>query len=289
MKITMEKRISLGGFLLDYLMRKRALQLAGTVQPLACMSFDSVATAINVFGTYEKDEIFCLEAFLDEIIKDEMGCAIDIGANIGNHTVRLLHRKFKHVECFEPNKLLYDLLKLNTANLPNVKIHNLGLSNENKNEFLTLNETNWGGGKVGGKNLSREGSTWREIPIRLVSLDFLLKGFPSKIDFIKLDAEGHEKQIIEGASELIKKHKPIIAFEEHEIDNKGSSEVIEILREKNYVMYQMSENFYLGEGKISKTIKIIFQDLFGKKIRIRKALKFDRRLHYLIIAVPEQN
>ena len=42
-----------------------------------------------------------------------MECAIDIGANIGNHTVRFLQRKFKNVQCFEPNEILCDLLKLN--------------------------------------------------------------------------------------------------------------------------------------------------------------------------------
>lgn len=286
MKISINNKSNLSGFVLDFLMRRLARKLAGTVKPLACMSFDAVATAINVYGTYEKDEILALEYFLDEFIDGQMECALDIGANIGNHTVRFLQRKFKNVQCFEPNEILCDLLKLNTADFTNVTVRNLGLSNEIKNELLTLHETNWGGGTVGVNTVPGKDGAWNEIPIRLVTLDSLIEEFSVKIDFIKLDAEGHEKKIIEGASQLIEEHKPIVAFEEHNIDNEGSSELIKILRGKNYEIYQMSENFYLGDGKISKVVKLICQDLFGKKIRIRKSVKLDRRMHHLIIAVP---
>lgn len=286
LKISINNRNNFSNLLLEFLMRRRARNLAGSVQPLACLAFDSVAIAVNVYGSYEKDEIFCLENFLDKYSKDKMRCALDIGANIGNHTVRLLQRKFQNVECFEPNEILCNLLKINTATFPNVKVHNLGLSNENKRDVIVFNETNWGGGMVGVQKFSYEESAWREISIELATLDSLMKDFPSKIDFIKLDAEGHEHKVLEGAIQLLKKHKPIIAFEEHNIDITGTSAVVEVLRDLNYVVYQMSENFYLGEGRIPKIIRLICQDLFGKKVIIKKSMNLDQRLHHLLIAVP---
>ena len=46
--------------------------------------------------------------------------ALDVGANIGNHTVRFSAPKFEKVYCYEPNKVAFYLLSINTKPLSNV-------------------------------------------------------------------------------------------------------------------------------------------------------------------------
>ena len=71
---------------------KKKMQIAG-------FSFDSIFLRINIDGTYEKDEIDFLKKFLLDKLSSKI-CALDIGANIGNHTIRLFSKMFSEVYCF---------------------------------------------------------------------------------------------------------------------------------------------------------------------------------------------
>ena len=51
-------------------------------------------------------------------------------------------------------------------------------------------------------------SNKKKIKINVKKLDDISFLFKKKIDFIKIDTEGYEKNVLEGASKLLKKHKP---------------------------------------------------------------------------------
>ena len=70
----------------------------------------------------------------------------------------------------------------------------------------------------------------------MVNLDnFLNKNNISNVKFIKIDVEGYELEVFNGIQELIKKDKPIIAFE-HLISGfkNHTSDSINFLRKNNY-------------------------------------------------------
>ncbi len=81
-------------------------------QQLVVFSFDYVSTAINIDGIYEIDELEVLFEWLKLLNIDEIfeGSALDIGANIGNHSL-YFSDYFSEVLSYEPHPLTYELLK----------------------------------------------------------------------------------------------------------------------------------------------------------------------------------
>ena len=72
-------------------------------QQMAVFSSDHISHDINLDGIYEKDYLLTLINWLKEIQIDIFnGVAIDVGANIGNHSV-FFSKFFKKVYSFEPN------------------------------------------------------------------------------------------------------------------------------------------------------------------------------------------
>ena len=73
------------------------------------------------------------------------------------------------------------------------------------------------------ENLSFIGkSNKNKIKINVKKLDQISNLFKKKIDFIKIDTEGYEKNVLEGGIKLLKKHKPKfiqIEFNWHQLIN----------------------------------------------------------------------
>lgn len=155
------------------------------------------------FGRLD-DEIAILENELKKCNR-----AIDIGANIGIYSYAL-SKLCKHVESFEP---MPECAKMLTAyaNSKNITVHNIGLSNKTGNTDLYVplirgdSKLNIGLASVNDCGGERE---CFEIPIQcLDNFNF------SNVDFIKIDVEGHELEVIEGALVTIRREKPIILVE----------------------------------------------------------------------------
>ena len=118
---------------------------------------------------------------------------IDIGSQFGFWTRPLL-KKFKTVHCFEPNALFRECFLKNIP-LDNVTLHPYGLSN---NEHMAYQDKN-------GQALHmKEGS------IQCRTLDSFKF---SNVDFIKIDVDGFEHQVLIGAKRTIKKFSPVINIE----------------------------------------------------------------------------
>jgi len=100
---------------------------------------DSVSNELMINGIFERDELDLLSNIIDKEI------FIDIGANIGNHTL-YFRNSFKKIYSFEPHPKTYKLLQLNTEDLPHIKTFNIGLSNEKKqSHFFIESMTNVAG------------------------------------------------------------------------------------------------------------------------------------------------
>ena len=118
---------------------------------------------------------------------------IDIGSQFGFWTRPLL-KKFKTVHCFEPNPLFRECFLKNIP-LDNVTLHPYGLSNSKHTAHQSKD----------GQVLSmKEGSVQCKT---LDSFKF------SNVDFIKIDVDGFEHQVLIGAKQTIKKFNPVINIE----------------------------------------------------------------------------
>lgn len=146
---------------------------------------------------------------------------IDIGANIGTHSVGIINYFKSHLSmnttliAFEPQKIMYDLLchnvKQSNPNI-NTKLYNVGLSDKNCIIYNIVpdykNTDNPGG--YGLEFNDTPTNNPREEKIAIQTLDSLNL---SNVSFIKIDVEGHENQVIKGAEQTIKQSKPVMIVE----------------------------------------------------------------------------
>lgn len=155
--------------------------------------FGSSATVLS-----QKGEIIGSNQYHIELIKDG-DSVMDAGSNLGMFSV-VVANKYPHckIYAFEPTPSTFELLQENTKSYPNIVCFNLAL------------------GDICGKTFIKD-YPFREIcnhiadegiPIDMKTIDSL--NLP--MDFLKMDTEGYEANILKGAAETIKKYKPIIAM-----------------------------------------------------------------------------
>ena len=78
---------------------------------LAGFTFDVLSLKVSLSGRFENDELTILEKEVFNKIDCSNSSCLDIGANIGNHSV-FFANFFYNVDCFEPQPDNYYLLKL---------------------------------------------------------------------------------------------------------------------------------------------------------------------------------
>jgi FkbM family methyltransferase len=259
-------------------------------KPRVVYAFDYVGLSVSLQGIYEKKELFALVDFLDKSTFN--GIFLDVGANIGNHTL-FFRNYFKNIISFEPHKLTFQLLKLNTQDIEGITIHNFGLSDKNEIAVIHSHPSNFGGAHLSQYSVDQkffESNEHIEFqhPIELKKLDDI--DFKrQKISLIKIDVEGHEFSVIKGAIQLLKEQKPILLLEQREIDfsNDGESELINQLIELGYTdFYSPVCNIKHNEFKsiLDLLINILKASILGVNLTFRRVNKFEKKYYSMIIA-----
>ena len=151
-------------------------------------------------------------------------CCIDIGANIGDTTVPMALSVGPEglTIAFEPNPLVYEGLKANALlNKGKVNIITIpyAVTETDGNFFYNSSEASFGyGGVSADKNEAlKHGKFQLDEQIQGVNLESYLNKhyleYLPKLSFIKIDVEGHDKDIIRSIYSLIEQYKPAIVAE----------------------------------------------------------------------------
>lgn len=203
---------------------------------------DLITKRIKQFGVYE----FSLYTFLkDYLTSTSEAVCIDIGANIGNHSMTMA-RYGKTVHSFEPVPFIFKVLSENKAinDFSNLNLHNIALGNENSEvEMMIVNENNSGQSRISEKYVGQPPGK-KVIAQQVKGDDFFEKLGLDRLDLIKIDVEGHETQALLGLMETIKKHKPLVIFEWNDLLTKqGFSDhnLFESLFNE-YSLYELTDN-----------------------------------------------
>ncbi|HSD07372.1 FkbM family methyltransferase [Flavobacterium sp.] len=142
----------------------------------------------------------------------------DVGANIGLYTILLndIFNENAKIFSFEPSKKTFNTLSVNTGTIKNRNIFNFGFGNVNTVLTLYSNKEESGLASIYERRLDHfniKMNLSEEIEIRTIDT-FCSENSISKINFLKIDVEGHELNVLNGASELIKNNKiDFIQFE----------------------------------------------------------------------------
>lgn len=202
-------RNRIDGFIASYLNDLSKRHNSSRNQRMAIFANDWIGIKINLLGVYEKNELDVLFHFLSPLKNlFREGVALDIGANIGNHAI-YFSKCFSKVYAFEPNPSTYKLLSFNSSYSTNVEPFNIGLGDE-KGVFKLYEDAE----NLGGSSL-KLGDQTKALTIDVVveRLDDLNLGLDGCC-FVKIDVEGSEADVIKGGVQVIKRHQPIIVFEQ---------------------------------------------------------------------------
>lgn len=190
-----------------------------------------------IFLKNEHPEPEVLSIFTKHINND--ACVIDIGANIGHHTIFLSKcvGEKGEIHCFEPIPEMVDRIKENiTINkIKNIHVHNCALGNKRDRAAFFIDNNQ----DIGSSSLIKHRDKMQQIDVEIFTLDsFNFK----KVDFIKIDVEGYEYNVFLGAQNTILKNKPKILFEYspvfyEKLDKTHSKKIIDFLIQMEYKIF----------------------------------------------------
>lgn len=182
------------------------------------------------------------------------GVVVDVGANIGTHTVEFA-RLAGVVVAFEPQRIAFQTLCANLAlnHITNVVTFQAAMGKENWRITCPTRDQN-AKNNFGGVPLA--GVTEGEA-VELIKLDRLAFG---RCDFLKIDVEGMEADVLRGGYETILTHRPIIYIE---ADGAQALESRQILFDWKYDCY-----WHFPALFNPKNFAGITEDLFSKDTKL---------------------
>jgi FkbM family methyltransferase len=168
---------------------------------------EAVDAKLYVFGAFDLRGLKLMALIMTAI---KCRTALDIGANIGNHTAFFCDWA-RQVLAFEPNPPIFNRLVslIGENRLSNVTPYRLGLSDiEAELDFYTTP------GAAGMSSLEASPQSVRAgtVPVRTGD-DVLRENRVANVDFIKIDVEGHEREVLTGLKDTIANSRPIIVAE----------------------------------------------------------------------------
>ena len=239
----------------------------------------SIITADTVFGkiSYFSNEEFIGKAFtsgsyweisiikkIAPLLQNTKGIVLDLGAHIGTHSIALAKLcPHLHFHCFEPQKSIFDLLKLNVHQnnlesrftLHNVAVGHVATSARMSSTYIDgasvnkpVNYESSSPTNHGGLSLGTDGEYCTMITIDSLNL--------SNVVYVKMDIQGAEFLAIQGMQQTLKS-KPIIEFEHDSgaslkkevLENFGFTHALkteELLKNLGYKIQKISHMDYLA-------------------------------------------
>jgi len=161
-------------------------------------------------GSNPKDsgEISALEYINNRFKSSGKMLVMDVGANVGHYSI-LLKEVFGEkaaIHSFEPSHKTFQKLRSNIGDKTAMSLYNFGFGNENATVALFSNSDESGLASVYKRKLDHfhiDMNQREEVEIKTLD-SFCTEYTIEHIHFLKLDVEGHEKKVLDGASNMLK-------------------------------------------------------------------------------------
>ena len=230
---------------------------------------------LNFFYYFHKKKIF---KFLKRNNISNLDILLDVGAHKGESIISFSKNlNIKKIYSFEASQISFKILSKKIKDIkfkfPEMKIiiENIALGSSdkkikikhfNESSSSTINKINIDSNYFKKKKKFLYGSEvskyYKEFKIKQITLDnyLKLKGI-NKVDFIKIDTEGYEFEILNGLKKNIK-HVNVILFEHHYHDmikkNYNFSDIHMFLKENNF------DQIYKSKMPFRKTFEYIYKN-----------------------------
>ncbi|MCU0517365.1 MAG: FkbM family methyltransferase [Oscillatoria sp. Prado101] len=212
-----------------------------------------IGRSLDLYGEYSEGEV---ELFKQILRPGDV--AVDAGANIGAHTVYFAQAVGERgaVLAFEPQRIVFQTLCANIAlnSITNTYCYSVALgSTPGSIRVPPLNYSqlnNFGGLALGGYSAGE--------PVEVRTLDsFALE----KCRLIKIDVEGMELQVLQGAVKTVEKFKPAL-YVENDRQEKAAA-LIRYLDSIGYAMYWHRPTYYNPNNFLGNR-----DNVFGRTISV---------------------
>ena len=185
------------------------------------------------------------EMGLLKFIVDPKRICLDVGANLGLFTY-FLSRYSPHVYAFEPNPIPLRVLRYVADK--NVTVLQMALSDKTGEAELVVPKGRKGWSSNGASIEYDEGDG-RVVKVpgsRIDDLDY------KDIGFIKIDVEGHEKSVLEGAQETLARERPNL-FVENEFTHAGEgvTDVFDMMKALDYDGFALIDGVFSNISRLS--------------------------------------
>jgi FkbM family methyltransferase len=193
-----------------------------------------IGRSLELYGEWAESELELLGLFVNP-----GDVVVDVGANVGTHTVFFARRVGPTglVHAFEPQRIVFQTLCANLAlnSLTNVHAHQSAVGRAEGSARVPpidyRRAANFGGVALDGVT---EGESVRVMPLDRLDLP--------RCKLVKMDVEGMELAALEGARSLIERCRPMIYLENN--DARRSRALIEALAAHHYRLFWHFSRFY---------------------------------------------
>jgi len=262
---TTKLKIAIAGiisFFIIKLLRTEEMQILRNNIRYSADLTEGIDFSIFLLGNFQK---YVVQNKLFSIPKNAI--IFDVGANFGFMSLQFSKAvPYGHVYAIEPTHYAFKRLKKNLRLNPNLSNRITAVQaffsdkNQKKHEMKAF--SSW---KVYGKNDKREihpihsGAMKSTEGVEAIRLDNFCKSANiEKVDFIKIDTDGNEHEVLIGAEKIIAKNRPVVIFEigNYLLEEKKIkfNYFLEYFYKYNYSLFDAASGINLTEENFSNII-----------------------------------
>ncbi len=233
-----------------------------------------IGKSIKEYGEWSQGEIDLFEQILNPI-----DTVIEVGSNIGSHTLaisKIVHKGF--VFAFEPQRIIFQNLCSNISinSITNCFCFESGLSDTTNEQFYYPDLDYSNKNNFAAMNLTNE----RKKYTQQANIDTLDNRFANlkSLKLLKTDAEGMEVNIIKGGINLIKRTSPLLYVENSSCYIDKSQELIELIWSLGYRLFWHIVPIYNKNNFFNNTINVFGRSVSCNMFGVKKDQKINTAL-----------
>jgi FkbM family methyltransferase len=177
-----------------------------------------VGRSLEIYGEWAEAEV----QLFSQIIRPT-DTVVEVGANIGSHTLAIARLASEgRVHAFEPQPYVFSMLQKNVANneLKNISLWNAAVGSEaGRVSMPFISASSYSQVNFGAVSIHTQSS--RRVGVPLLAIDYIQQ--IQQIDFLKIDVEGFEPYVLDGAKSAIQKFRPIVFIESQNLEDHTSA------------------------------------------------------------------
>lgn len=196
---------------------------------------------------------------------------LDVGANTGQYAQELRKVKFEGtIVSFEPITSVFEELQKNMAGDSKSILKNFALGDKNETKTINIAKNLASSSFFSRTKYFEEIATQTEYiseeKVEIKVLDAIFDSICDKNDvvFLKLDTQGYEKNILNGATESLKKVKGVqieLALKPTYEDAPNFKEILKIMEDAGFTLYSLEEGFEdENSGRLLEVDGIFFRE-----------------------------